>query len=182
MREYREYSLTLVIAVVVATLVFVRWASRDAAGVDLENFAAAQLPGLGADAAADTTPPAWYDFRDAVYRHDYARAQQMLDANPGLLAMRNGIGETPLHFLAVENDRDGVAWLHARGADLNTRNEFGEPVLFEVAQLEYKELFLWLVRNGADIRATDAEGHDIVWSLLEFGKPDMADWVRSNLR
>lgn len=39
----------------------------------------------------------------------------------------NGIGETGLHFLAVENDGAAVAWLHARGSDLNTRDPFDSP-------------------------------------------------------
>jgi ankyrin repeat protein len=81
-----------------------------------------------------------------------------------LLSLRNGIGETALHFLAVENDMKGVAWLHARGFDLNAKNHFRNPVIFEVAQLGYKQLLLWFVENGADPNAHNAEQQDIATS------------------
>src|SRR5262245_691077 len=109
----------------------------------------------------DKTDPAWYVFRDVVYSGDFAEAASLLSEKPALLHMMNGIGETVLHFLAVENDREGVSWLHANGADLDTKNVFGRPVLFEVASLGYKELFRWFTDNGANLRATDADGNDI---------------------
>ena len=87
------------------------------------------------------TDPVWQEFRDVVYSGDFARASEMVSCRPALLHMMNSIGETVLHFLAVENDLRGVSWLHARGADLDTKNAFGQPVLFEVAYLGYKELF-----------------------------------------
>ncbi|SUS05873.1 conserved hypothetical protein [uncultured Defluviicoccus sp.] len=93
----------------------------------------------------------------------------------------NGIGETVLHFLAVEDDEAGVAWLRARGADINTKNEFGTPVLFEVASLGYKNLFTWMVEAGADARAQDAEGQDLVEHLLDYDKEEMAKWVREHV-
>ena len=73
--------------------------------------------------------------------------------------MRNGIGETVLHFLAVENDREGVSWLHSRGFSLNETNAFGIPMIFEVAQLEYRDLFLWFTHHGADLSETAAGSH-----------------------
>ena len=112
--------------------------------------------------------------------HLASRLEELLAESPALLHMMNSIGETVLHFLAVENDLDGVSWLHARGADLNTKNVFGDPVLFEVASLGHKELFNWFRENGADLRATDNEGNDIVLYLLEHDRNEMAEWVRKN--
>jgi ankyrin repeat protein len=86
-----------------------------------------------------------------------------------------------LHFLAVENDGAAVAWLYARGSDLNTRDSFGEPVLFHVATLGYKELFDWLVASGADPLVVTSDGQDLIDHLLEFDKEEMADWVRSQI-
>ena len=82
--------------------------------------------------------------------------------------------------MAVENDQDGVAWLHARGADLDTKNAFGEPVLFEIASLGYKDLFNWFKDNGVNLRATDNDGNDIVVHLLEYDCAEMAEWVRKH--
>lgn len=84
-----------------------------------------------------------------------------------------------LHFLAVENDAEGVAWLDARGADLDTKNTLGDPVLFEVASLEYRDSFDWFVSKDADIKATNASDQDLVLYLLEMDREEMVAWVRS---
>lgn len=125
------------------------------------------------------TPQSWYDFRNAVQAGDFALADQMLRREPGLLHLTNRLGETVLHFLAVENDAEGVAWLYARGADLDTKNTFGDPVIFEVAPLEYRDSFDWFVSKDADIKATNASDQDLVLYLLEMDREDMAAWVRS---
>jgi ankyrin repeat protein len=85
-----------------------------------------------------------------------------------------------LHFLAVENDLEGVKWLRARGADLDTRNAFGTPALFEVAQLEYRDLYRWFIEHGADARAVDREGNDLVEYLRDHDCNEMAQWVQTH--
>ena len=85
----------------------------------------------------------WYELRDAMAARDFATAAMFIQSHPNLTATLNGIGETVLHFLAVENDAAGVAWLHNQGADINCQNDFGIPTWFEVAQLGYRNLFLW---------------------------------------
>lgn len=125
----------------------------------------------------DTEKP-WHEFRAAVRQRRYDIANKLLKKDPGLIISRNGIGETVLHYLAVENDRDGVAWLHDKGADLNTKNKFGNPLLFEVAQLGYKELFSWFVEKGADLRAVDAGGQDLIAYLSQYRLTRMIEFVR----
>ena len=125
-----------------------------------------------------TTPQIWYDFRNAVYAKDFSSAEKLLRETPALLHLTSGIGETVLHFLAVENDLEGVAWLSARGADLNTKNAFGTPVVFEVAQLEYKELFCWFLENGADRHAEDGDGQDLINYLHDYDQSEIAEWVQ----
>lgn len=128
----------------------------------------------------DEVDPRWYEFRDAVYERRFDDAESMLRETPALLLLTSGLGETALHYLAVEDDLEGVSWLRAKGADLDTKNIFGTPVLFEVAQLEYKKLYGWFVRNGADVRAHDQDGRDIVEHLLQFDVPEMVEWVRKS--
>src|SRR5260370_40302662 len=100
----------------------------------------------------------WVRFRDALEQGDFAAASTLLQHDPRLINSVNDVGETALHFLAVENNRPSVEWLQSRGADLNSTNEFGTPLLFEVAQLGYRDLFLWLVRRGADPKKKNADG------------------------
>jgi len=125
----------------------------------------------------NNTKESWYDLRNSVYAKDFDAAAKLLTAEPGLLRATNGIGETVLHFLAVEDDLEGVAWLHSRGADINTKNEFGTPALFEVASLGYQDLFYWFVAHGADVDARDQHDADLVAYLHEFNDEEIAGWV-----
>jgi len=131
--------------------------------------------------AMSETDPVWYELRNALFAKEYDQAATLVAARPELIHLMNSIGETVLHFLAVEDDGAAVAWLHGRGSDLNTRDSFGEPVIFQVAALGYKELFNWLVASGADPFAVTPDGQDLVDHLLEFDKEEMADWVRSQV-
>jgi len=94
----------------------------------------------------------WYELRNAVYAKEFGIAESLLKANPHLTDLRDGIGETVLHFLAVENDAEGVAWLHNGGSDLDTKNKFGTPVVFEVAELGYTDLLLWFAQRASTSR------------------------------
>jgi ankyrin repeat protein len=123
------------------------------------------------------TRPEWYELRDALAAEDFATADLLLRARPSLLDERNGIGETVLHFLAVEDCLPGVKWLHSRGSSLNTTNGFGRPVLFEVAQLGHRDLFVWLVRHGANVSQEDREGRTLREYLTLFNKAEMVALV-----
>jgi len=96
-----------------------------------------------------------------------------------VISLKNGIGETALHWLAVENDLDAVKWLSDHGADLNSKNDFGTPLVFEVALLGYTDLFRWLISNGADPRQKDADGLGLKDHLIEHDKADMVNTVDS---
>jgi len=126
------------------------------------------------------TDPIWHEFRNAVYGRAFTEAEALLRKIPQLISITNGIGETALHFLAVENNVEGVSWLHSKGADINTKNHFGIPVIFEVAQLGYKDLLIWFVGKEADIYAKDKDGQDIFEFLHEFDKDEMAEWIRNH--
>lgn len=136
-----------------------------------------ELRVTGQASNAGTTPDNWYALRNMVFEKDFSSAEKLLASEPSLIRATNQIGETVLHFLAVENDLEGVAWLAAHGADLNTRNEFGTPVLFEVADLGYKDLFTRLVTSGADLQAKDEYKQEIFTHLRDSDRADMADWI-----
>ena len=123
----------------------------------------------------------WYQFRDALEQGDFSAASGLLQKNPGLISERNSIGESILHFFAVENNQAAVEWLHNRGADLNARNEFGAPLLFEVALLGYRELLMWLVHHGADPKKKNADGQSIDEYLAECDKTEMLDFVKKRI-
>ena len=78
-------------------------------------------------------------------------ARALLRREPGLISARTGLGETPLHYLAVENQLEAVKLLYALGADIDTLNEFGNSALAEAASLGYVELVAWMIAQGASL-------------------------------
>jgi len=63
--------------------------------------------------------------------------------------VNTGLGETALHYLAVENFADAVALLIELGADMNATNEFGRSALEDAMLVEAKETAEVLRRAGA---------------------------------
>jgi len=121
----------------------------------------------------------WYELRDLVAGKHFDEAAALLARNPSLRFAVNGIGETVLHHLAVENDGQGVSWLWSQGFDINTRNEFGTPVVFEVALLDHRDLLQWFISNGADVKCRDNEGRSIKEFVLDFGHEHIAKHLES---
>ena len=116
----------------------------------------------------------WIELRALVAGKKFEEAAALLARKPSLRTAVNGLGETVLHYQAVENDQDGVPWLASQGFDINTRNQFGTPVVFEVAQLDYRDLLRWFISSGADVKCLDGEGKNIKEYVLNFGHEDIA--------
>ena len=91
----------------------------------------------------------FYRIRNAAYE-DREKAARLIKEDPTILDARNGIGETALHFLAVENEMDSVAWLYDQGAEIDTRNDFEATPLIEAAGSGHLDLCRWLLDRGAD--------------------------------
>lgn len=123
--------------------------------------------------------PEWYQLRDLIQRKEFEGAAALIANTPSLVSATNVMGETVLHYQAVENDEAGVSWLSSRGFDINTRNAFGVPVVFEVAQLDYKELLNWFIAKGADLKSRDDDGRNIREYLLDFKHEDIARYIES---
>ena len=130
---------------------------------------------------ATTMRPSWYELRDAIAGRDFATAAATIQIDPTLIKTTNGIGETALHFLAVENDALGVAWLDEQGADINCENDFGMPAGFEVAQLGCRELRMWFVQAGVNLNPTDRAEQGILTFLEAIGEREMIEFVVSSV-
>jgi ankyrin repeat protein len=63
---------------------------------------------------------------------------RLLRSEPALMEAKTGLGETPLHYLAVENQLEAVRSLVEHGADVDTINECGGTPLSEAALLGYE--------------------------------------------
>lgn len=69
-----------------------------------------------------------YAFDDSV-----EAGMAALRRNPDLLHARTSLGETPLHFLCVENRLDAVRGLVQTGAAVDTVNDLGTTPLSDAA-------------------------------------------------
>ena len=116
----------------------------------------------------------------AAFLESVDEGLRLLKAEPDLISARDGLGETPLHYLAVENQLDAVRALVERGAEVNTLNECGGTPLSEAASLGYLELVKYLLSVGAKLRiegqkepilheAVRSESAELVNLLLEAG-------------
>lgn len=77
----------------------------------------------------------------------------LLNTEPDLLNARTGLGETPLHYLAVENHIEAIkALVEKKGADVNTLNDFGGSPISDAARLGYVDLVKYLLSVGAKLR------------------------------
>jgi ankyrin repeat protein len=80
-----------------------------------------------------------------------AEGLALLEREPHLANARTGLGETPLHYLAVENHLEGVKLLVEHGAEVNLLNECGGSPLSDAASLCYVDLVAYLLAHGAKL-------------------------------
>lgn len=120
----------------------------------------------------------WYRLRNAVYSKDFEEADRLLQVKPSLINIKNRVGETVLHFLAVENDLESVQWLHLRGFSLDNKTEISqEPIIFEIASLGYLNLIQWFYDQGADFSATDYQNRNIIEYLTYYHDNNIGDYT-----
>jgi ankyrin repeat protein len=87
----------------------------------------------------------------------------MLRGHPELLEARSShVGETPLHWLAIENRLEAVQFLARMGADINIRDAGGSTSLVHAAMLGHLEMVGFLLAQGADPNLQEVSG----WTAL----------------
>lgn len=101
---------------------------------------------------------------------------RLLDEEPKLIVARNGLGETALHYLAVENQIDAARTLVTRGADVNTLSDVGGTPLSEAASLGYVDLVKYLLSVGARLKV-DGQHEPTIHQAVRSGKPEMVKLI-----
>ena len=119
------------------------------------------------------------DFIEAAVR-DRALARRMLAENPRLLEARYELGETPLHFLAVESEIEAVKFLAAAGSDVNATNKFGDTPLLDVATLGNTEMAQVLLSFGADPNAVSQTRDNVLHAAVQSGSPALVELLLSS--
>jgi len=96
----------------------------------------------------------------------------LLDREPDLRDVRDSLGETPLHYLAVENHIEAVKALVEKGADANTLNNFGGSPLSDAAGLGNVDLVKYLLSVGAKLQLPQQE-EKVLHSAVRSGRAEM---------
>jgi len=120
--------------------------------------------------------PRFYTFRDSVHNNPKA-AEEMLARNPDLIRLNNGIGETALHFLAVENHVEEVTWLIEHGAEVDSLNDFKQTPLMEVAGAGLLEMCKLLVSQGANIRYVSPWGESVLSTAASHDQVEVVEYL-----
>jgi ankyrin repeat protein len=90
------------------------------------------------------------------------QAAILLESEPSLLNERTGLDETPLHYLAIENQFEAVQFLHQRGADLDTNDCSGMTPLMRAVFLGCREIVNYLLTHGATFSTVDNYGESVL--------------------
>jgi ankyrin repeat protein len=112
------------------------------------------------------------EFIDSAVRNP-SRAIELLAAHPDLIDARWIHNETALHFLAIENFIDGVAFLAERGARIDATNEFGATALIEVCAMNNVPMVKLLLRYGANPNATSRTCDNLLHDAMRSGNPEL---------
>ena len=119
---------------------------------------------------ADRLIAAAFTSRDELVR--------LLVSEPHLMKARTGLGETPLHYLAVENQIDSVKILMEHGAEINTQNDFGGAPLSEAAGLGYADLVACLLDHGAQLNLP-GQKEPTLHEAVRSGSPEVVSLILS---
>lgn len=111
--------------------------------------------------ANNTTRPPFYELRDLLLSAPQ-EALSRLRRDRSLLDARSGLGETLLHWMAVEDASSLVSALIELGAEIDTVNHFGSTPLQEAVQLGRTEICLELLARGASVTRINDAGDSVI--------------------
>ena len=118
--------------------------------------------------------PGWIELYEALEAGQRPSAELVARCK----SSRTGIGETMLHWYAIEGDPDVLQQLVDLGFEVNVQNEFGKTPIMESALIGRWDNARVLLDNGADLEITDDEGEDLFALLDEVEIEDRPDWAR----
>lgn len=91
--------------------------------------------------------------------------------DPQFCARRGPLGETLLHYFAVEYQPELVRALAASGAEVDVENEFGKTPLMEAGMLENLEMMTLLLELGAKVNHQSSSDQSTALHIaVEFDK------------
>jgi ankyrin repeat protein len=96
------------------------------------------------------------------------------DLLSAVLVNRNGLGESMLHWYAIEGGPEVIERIIGLGFDVNTTNTFGRTPLFECVLIDRWEVAELLLTHGARTDIRDQNDEDVFAYLDEGGEQEKA--------
>ncbi|PCJ54653.1 MAG: hypothetical protein COA79_21635 [Planctomycetota bacterium] len=112
------------------------------------------------------------EFIDMLYC-SRAQALEMIRLDNTVLECKCDVGETALHYLAIENKIESVKYLISIGANINTFDSTGETPLTQSIQLGNDELTNELIKLGADINQSDDDLNTPLHYASQYGRIEL---------
>jgi ankyrin repeat protein len=110
---------------------------------------------------------------------DEPLARKMIRDNPSWLTEANGIGETALTYVVIENHLVAARFLLNAGADVNTRDHSAETPLMHASGLNYQEMVALLLEHGADVNAADQFQETALFKAVQRGSVEICEMLVS---
>ncbi|HEY3898375.1 MAG TPA: ankyrin repeat domain-containing protein [Chthoniobacter sp.] len=123
-----------------------------------------------------TVDPRFHAFRDAVAANLEAAAE-MLAQDAVVLRLRNELGETAMHFFAVEGFPGEVVWLIENGSEVDTQNKFKQTPLMEVAGMGRLEMCQLLVSLGASFGYVSSRGESVLSAAASSDEAEVVKYL-----
>lgn len=103
----------------------------------------------------------FHELRDLFLARPHEAASKIRNDRT-LLDTRSDLGETLLHWMAVENNLSAVVTLMDLGSAIDTVNHFGSTPLQDAVQLGNTEICLELLTRGASVTHVDDVGESVL--------------------
>ena len=110
---------------------------------------------------------------------DQSVAKQLLAEDPNYLHYRSSTGETPFHYIVIENDIPTAALLVEWGANINTQDDFGATPLMHAVRLGYLQMVKWLIEHSASIELRDENRETALSSATSNANEDIFNFLIS---
>jgi ankyrin repeat protein len=123
-----------------------------------------------------TVDPRFHAFRDAV-ASNLETAAEILARDSVVLRLRNELGETAMHFFAVENSLREVVWLIDNGSEVDTQNKFKQTPLMEVAGLGQLEMCQLLISHGANVGYVSSRGESVLSAAASTDEAEVVEYL-----
>ncbi len=103
----------------------------------------------------------FYELRDLLLASPHEAVSE-IKKDRALLDARSGLGETLLHWMAIEDVVSAVVTLLDLGSVIDTVNHFGSTPLQDAVQLGRTELCLELLARGASVTHVNNAGESVI--------------------